>query len=119
MKKKTTYSPKDAAENCGVEVARRKGRKGTGREGGMEGEVGSMVVGSRQKNMTEKFFLLVVVVFFVSLRRLFSRSRSRSKKKMRGGLVGGFRVARRSGWDCLDFQSRVLFVKRPQKACPV
>lgn len=68
--------------------------------------------------MTEKFFLLVVVFFCFFTAVILSLPISQ-QKKMRGGLVGGFRVARRSGWDCLDFQSRVLFVKRPQKACPV
>lgn len=45
FRKKKKYSPKDAAGK----VSRRKRRRGTGREGGMEGEVGSTVVGSRQK----------------------------------------------------------------------
>lgn len=86
MKKKPTYSPKDAAENCGVEVARRKGRKGTGREGGMEGEVGSMVVGSRQKIWQRSFFFwLLFFCFFTAV--ILSLPISQQKKNERG--VGG------------------------------
>lgn len=47
--KKQRIVQKMRPEKAVVEVARRKERKGTGREGGMEGEVGSTVVSSRQK----------------------------------------------------------------------